>query len=118
PAMTRADSIRQIASMARCASPLRGPMTTAPSRAFVHGDLTDLECPAVVGCPLEPFDCLVHRAHLPQPVPGHELLGLCERAVDHGALLAVEPNALSLRARREAARGDDDPSLDQLFVEL
>src|SRR2546427_3190726 len=117
-AMSRADSIRQIASIARCASPPRGPMTTAPSRAFVHGHLTDLECSAVVGCPLEPFDGFVHRAHLPQPVPGHELLGLCERAVNHGALVAVEPNTLSLWARREAARGDDDPSLDELFVEL
>src|SRR2546428_5348042 len=101
--MTRADLIPQIVSIAGCASPRRGPMTTAPSRAFVHGHLTDLECSAVVRCPLEPFDGLVHRAHLPQPVPGHELLSLCERAVNHRALLAVEPNTLSLCARREAA---------------
>src|SRR5438094_1128247 len=132
PAMSRADSIRQIASMARCAlvgavsarpvppgaTPFRGAMVRAPSRALVHRDLTDLEGPAVVGCPLEPFDSLVHRAHLPQPVPGHQLLGLRERPVDHGALLAVELDTLSLRARGEAASGDDHPRLDELPVEL
>src|SRR3989442_6108281 len=82
PAMSRADSIRQIASMARYASlgtvsarlvlsgasPFRGPMTRAPSRALVLGDLADLEDAAVVGCPLQPLDGLVDRAHLPQPV--------------------------------------------------
>src|SRR5437899_3448540 len=132
PAMSRADSIRQIASMARCASvgtvsarparsgasPSRGPMARAPSGALVLRDLTDLEGPAVVRCPFEPFDGLVHRAHLPQPVPGHELLGLRERPVDDRALLAVELNAPPLRARGEAASRDDDPSLDQLAVEL
>src|SRR5881397_1533201 len=132
PAMSRADSIRQIASMARCAlvgtvsawpappgaTPFRGAMVRAPSRALVHRDLTDLEGPAVVGCPLEPFDGLVHRAHLPQPVPGHQLLGLRERPVDDPALAAVELNALALRARGEAAGRDDHPRLHQLFVEL
>src|SRR5439155_27351939 len=132
PAMSRADSIRQIASMARCAlvgavsarpvppgaTPYRAAMVRAPSRDLVHRDLTDLEGPAVVGCPLEPFDGLVHRAHRPPPVPGHQLLGLRERPVDHGALLAVELNTLSLPARGEAASRDDHPRLDQLFVEL
>src|SRR5437899_8432582 len=115
PAMSRADSIRHIASIARCVSVATA---RAPSRALVLGDLTDLEGPAVVGRPLEPFDGLVHRAHLPQPVPGHQLLGLRERPVDHGALLAVELNTLSLPARGEAASRDDYPRLDQLFVEL
>src|SRR5882672_10495841 len=94
PAMSRADSIRQIASIARCVSSVTA---TARSCALVLGDLADLEGPAVVGRALEPLDCLVHRAHLPQPVAGHELLGLRERPVDDGALLAVEPNALALR---------------------
>src|SRR6267143_1995159 len=115
PAMSRADSIRQIVSTARCA-PVA--MVRDPSRALVHWDLADLEGPAIVGRPLEPFDRLVHRAHLPQPVPGHELLGLRKRPVDDLALLALELNALALRARGEAARGDDHPRLDQLFVEL
>src|SRR6266542_3033112 len=93
-------------------------MARAPSHALVHRDLTDLEGPAVVGCPLEPLDGLVHRAHLPQPVPAYELLGLRERPVDDRARLAVEPNALALPARGEAARSDDDPRLDQPLVEL
>src|SRR6266545_4914856 len=132
PAMSWADSIRQIASMARSAraaivsarpgssgaSPARGAMARASSRALVHGDLADLEGPAVVGCPPEPLDGLVHRAHIPQPVSTHELLGLREGPVDDRALLAVEPKALPLRARGEAARSDDDSRLDQLFVEL
>src|SRR5207302_3985910 len=114
-AMSRADSTRQIASIARCASaaaasrrpvpsgasPFRGPMARAPSHALELEDFTNLERPAVVGCPLEPFEGLVHRAHLPQPIPGHELLGLRERSVDDSSLLAVEPNALALRARVE-----------------
>src|SRR5713226_7626693 len=117
PAMSRADSIRQIASIARCASAAAvsrrlgpagaskflGPMARAPSHALVLDDLADLERPAVVGCPLQPLEGLVDRAHLPQPIPGHELLCLRERSVDDGALLAVEPNALALRARIEAA---------------
>src|SRR6266852_3919532 len=127
PAMSRADSMRQIASIARCASvaavwrrrsPFRGPMARAPSHAVELDDLTDLEGPALVGCPLEPLEGLVDRAHLPQPVPGDQLLGLRERPVDDGALLAVEPNALALRARVEAARLEHHPRLDQLFVEL
>src|SRR5438132_5119078 len=132
PAMSRADSIRQMASIARCASvaavsrrpglagasPFSGPMARAPSHALVVEDLTDLEGPAVVGCPLEPLEGLVDRAHLPQPIPGDKLLGLRERSIDDGALLAVEPNALALRARVEAASLEYHPRLDQFFVEL
>src|SRR2546428_11981387 len=132
PAMSRADSIRQMASIARCApvgtvsawpvppraSPFRGAMARDPSRALVHRDLTALEDPAVVRCPLEPFDGLVHRAHLPQPVPGHQLFCLRERPVDDVALLAVELNALALRARGEAARGDCPPRLDAHLLGL
>src|SRR6266496_510790 len=132
PATSRADSMRQIASIARCASiaagsrragtsgasPLGGPIARAPSHALVFEDLTDLECSTVVGRPLEPLQGLVDRAHLPQPIPGHELLGLRERSVEHGALLAVELDALSLRARVEAACLEHHARLDQLFVEL
>src|SRR3989475_5498213 len=131
-AMSRADSIRQIASIARCArvaavsprpapsgaSPWRGSMARAPSHTLAHRDLTDLEDPAVVGCPLQPLEGLVDRAHLPQPIPGHELLALGERPVDDGALLTVEPNALALRARGKPTSADNHPRLDQLFVEL
>src|SRR5207302_3870347 len=117
PAMSRADSMRQIASIARCASeaavsrrpelagasPIRGPMARTPSHTLVIDDLTDLESPTIVGCPLQPLEGLVDRAHLPQPVAGHELLSLRERSIDNGALLAVESDALALRARVEAA---------------
>src|SRR5213594_4309402 len=93
-------------------------MASASSRTLAHGDLTDLEDPAVVGCPLEPLEGLVDRAHLPQPIPGHELLALRERPVDDRALLAVEPNAPALRAWGKAASPDYHPRFDQLFVEL
>src|SRR5713226_4703539 len=132
PAISRADSIRQIASIARCASvnavsrrpwpsgasSSRGPMARAPSHALEIEDLTDLEGPAVIGCPLEPLEGLVDRAHLPQPVPSHQFFRLGERPVDDCALLAVESNALALRARAEAAGFEHHPGLDQLIVEL
>src|SRR4029077_15956729 len=132
PAMSRADSIRQIASIARCASAavvsrrpgragassFRVAMARAPSPAFMHGDLADLEGPAIVGCSLEPLECLVDRAHLPQPIAGNQLLALGERPVDDGALLASELNAFTLGARGEAARLEYHARLHQLFVEL
>src|SRR3989442_1121613 len=93
-------------------------MARAPSHALELEDLTDLEGPTVVGSSLEPFEGLVHRTHLPQPVSSHELLGLREWPVDDGALFAVEPNALALRARVEAASLEYHACLDQLFVEL
>src|SRR5439155_24678526 len=97
PAMSRADSIRQIASIARCASAVAVSMAKPSSRTLVLGDLTDLEGPAIVGSSLQPLESLVERAHLPQPVTGHELLGLGPRPVDHGALLALDPHTLALR---------------------
>src|SRR5712691_4193894 len=93
-------------------------MARAPSHGLAHGDLTDLEGPTVVGCPLEPLESLVHRAHLPQPISSHELLGLRPWPVDDNALFALESKALALRARGKAARPDYHPRLDQLFVEL
>src|SRR5207245_5052258 len=113
PAMSRADSIRQIASIARCvsvaavsarpgrsgASPLRVSMARAPSHSPGLEDLTDLVSPGIEGCPLEPLERLVDRAHLPQPVPSHELLGLRERPVNDRALLAVEPRSEERRER-------------------
>jgi hypothetical protein len=89
-----------------------------PSHSLALQDLTDLEDPAVEGCPLQPLEGLVEGADLPEPVSAYELLGLRERPVDDAALLSVEPNPLALRARVESATPDDDPRLDQLFVEL
>src|SRR6266550_4605050 len=116
PAMSRADSIRQITSIARCASVDAGSIARAPSHSFHLNDLTDFEGVAVEGCPLEPLDCLVNRAHLPQPIATNQLLGLREWPVDDGAFLAVKPHALALGARVEAAIPDDHPRLDQLLV--
>src|SRR5882762_6961876 len=119
PAMSRADSMRQIASIARCASVAAAPvMARAPSHALVLEDLADLESPAVVRCSLEPLEGLVHRAHLPQPVPGDQLLRLRERTIDDCALLAGELNAPALRPRVEPAGLEHHPRLDELFVEL
>src|SRR5438552_4769336 len=118
PAMSRADSIRQITSIARCASVDAGSIARAPSHSFHLDDLTDLEGMAVEGGPLEPLDGLVNRAHLPQPIATHQLLGLREWPVDYGALLAVELHALALGARVEAAIPDYHPRLDQLLVIL
>src|SRR6185503_11311841 len=52
-----------------------------------------------IGAALDPFDRLLLRLHLPQPVAGDELLRLAERPVDHGALVSGEPDARALRAR-------------------
>src|SRR5437016_2359833 len=100
------------------ACPARRPMARGPSHALVFEDLTDLEGPTVIRCPLEPLEGLIDRAHLPQPVPGHELLGLRERPVDDGALLAVETDTLALRTRVEPAGLEHHARLDQLVVEL
>src|SRR5438046_4185605 len=115
PAMSRADSIHQIASTVRCVSP---PIASSPSHALHLEDLANLVGPGVKGRALEPLQRLVHRPHLPQPVACHELFGLRERAVDDRALPALEPKALALRARVEPAIPDHHPRLDQLFVEL
>src|SRR2546423_662555 len=109
-AMSRGDSIRQIASIARCAG--------STSRPLVLRDLAHLEGPAVVGRPLEPLEGLIDRAHFPEPVPGHELLALREWPVDDRALLPVELNPLTLRARGQTARSNDDARLDELAVEF
>src|SRR5438094_44280 len=110
PAMSRADSMRQIASIARCASVEAVlVMARAPLHALELEDLADLEGAAIVGCPLQPLEGLVQRAHLPQPVPGDQLLGLSERPVDDGSLLAVEPNAPALRAGVGPAGLEPDP---------
>ncbi len=60
-----------------CLRPTRGLQARLPfedlSREGLLGleDLTDLKDSAVEGCPLEPLDGLIYRAHFPQPVPAH-----------------------------------------------
>src|SRR5256885_17112589 len=115
PAMSRADSMRQIASIARCASVWRS-MANAPSHALHVVDLANLVGPRIEGRALEPFEGLVHRPDLPQPVSGHHLFGFGERAVDDRSLPAVELEALGLPARVEAAIADHHPRLDELHA--
>src|SRR2546423_1251829 len=76
-ATSGAAAIRPIASIARWTS-VRS-MASGPSRALAKENFADLERPAVVGRALEPLEGFVQRAPLPQPVPGHKLLGLGER---------------------------------------
>src|SRR5205823_12252598 len=84
----------------------------------------EVDCPTYLGCPalsrsrFQPIEAHVARAHMPQPVPRHELLGFRERPVDHRALPAVETNALALRAGVEAASLEHHPRLNQLLVEF
>src|SRR3979409_1972917 len=108
PAISRADSIRQTASIARGAAEnamrlLLGGLLAQPHvglaqlrrqlLAEVVGleDLAQLDLDAAVERrALEPLDCLLARRALPHPVAGDDLLGLGERTVDDGALAAVE----------------------------
>src|SRR5438309_1181347 len=93
-------------------------MAPMPSHPVGLEDLTDLEGVAVEGCPLEPLYGLVHGAHLPQPIPADEFFGLREWPIDDRAILAIESNALGLRAWIQAAIPDHDPCLEQVLVEL
>src|SRR5690242_19323274 len=142
PAISRADSIRQTASIVRLTS---GDATAAPGlRARLgllpqprlalaelgrellaevlgleHGPELDLAVGRAFGTgnALDPLDRLVERLHLPHPVAGHELLRLRERAVDHRALVAREADPRALRARVQALAGQHHAGLDELLVE-
>ena len=67
---------------------------------------------------LDPLDRLVHRRDLPDPVAGDQLLGLGERAVDHGRCRRRSATRAPLRARVQPLAGQHDAGLDQLLVEL
>src|SRR5215218_5562036 len=106
PAISRVDSIRQTASIARwvaasdtgrSALAVGGGLLAQPLALLAHlrrhlvAEVVDLEHLADldlavllhrVRAALDPLDGLVHRLALPQPVPGDQLLGLGERAVD------------------------------------
>src|SRR4051794_11491274 len=107
PAMSRADSIRQTAWTL-----VRGSGLTGRLREVRLGhDPADLDLRRAghrVRAALDPLDRLVHRADLPEPEAGDELLGLGERPVDDGPLGAVEAHARALGARREALAGEHD----------
>src|SRR5262245_49399791 len=74
-------------------------------------DLADLEHglgAGGVGAALGPLDGLLHRAHLPQPEAGDQLLGLGEGAVDHRPLVAGEAHPRSPGAGVESFTGEHD----------
>jgi hypothetical protein len=70
------------------------------------------------GDALRPFDRLLPRLHLDQPVAGDQLLRLGEGSVDHGALSSGELDARALRARLEPGEVEQDAGFRQLLVVL
>src|ERR1700759_2117521 len=116
PAIRRADSMRQTAWIAACASALtrlaldvRADALLALAHLRRHDltevlgleDLPDLDLRIAlhrVRAALDPLDRLLHRADLPQPEAGDQLLGLRERPVHDAALGAREAHARALRA--------------------
>src|SRR4051812_45914374 len=124
-AITLADSMRQMASMARCVAealitPLRGGLLRRQLGQRRRGldvlgvvgqlvDLPDLDLELValdVGGPLRPLHGLVLVARLDDPVAADQLLGLGERAVGHGRLAAGERDARAGRARLQPVESE------------
>src|SRR4029079_7439129 len=60
---------------------------------------------------LEPLHGFVDRLHLPDPVAGDQLLGLGERSIDDGALLAGEADALAALRRLQTLGGKEHTGL-------
>src|SRR5215211_2535859 len=148
PAISLADSILQTASIARCASeaitasdqpacrrrllvvgrPRPQPLLLVPElgRELVtevlgleHLPDLDLGLSLVrIGTALDPFDRLVQRLHLDQPVARDQLLRLREGAVDHGALPSGELHPRALRARLQPLASEQHAGVHQLLVEL
>src|SRR5262245_53084445 len=91
-----------------------------------HRPDLDLAVPVVrIGAAFDPFDRLGERAALQDPIAGHQLLGLREWAVDHGALVtgfaelaAVKAHACTLGAGLESVAVQHHASLDHVLVEL
>src|SRR4029453_9461668 len=134
PAMSRGDSIRQTASMARWASedgtvlPVVGRLGAQALLllAQLRGELVaeivgrehraDLELGLLHGRSLDPLDRLVQRLGLDQPETREQLLGLRERAVDH--LTLREADAHALGAGMEPLAGEHHAGVGQLLVVL
>src|SRR6266545_4943728 len=117
------------------AFPIRGRGTDRSSWPLVRWveilqleDLTDLELalgavPAWVDTgkglerePLRPFDGLVHRPHVEDPVARDQLPRLGERTVDDGAVPPGEPDTLSVGARVKPGEVDENSRLLELVV--
>src|SRR5688572_10084231 len=88
---------------------LRGDLGTEVLRFPERTDLEVRRTGHRVGAALRPLQSLVHRPHLPDPEPGHQLLALGERAVSHRPFCAVDVHPLPELARLEAVTGEHDP---------
>src|SRR5256886_1266714 len=80
--------------------------------------LANLHFALLEGRPLQPFDRLVQRFHLPQPETGDQLFRLGERPVDHRTLAAGEPEPWALGARLEPLAGEEHAGFLQFLIEL
>src|ERR1700738_5170566 len=125
-AISRADSIRQTASIARWVSDVLGlggrlrPCVRLPEVVrfvnLANFDLTILA--GRIGDALGPFHRLFPRLHLPQPEAGDQLFRLGERPVDDGTLGAREFDARALCAPLEPPGDEQHARLHELLVEL
>src|SRR5436190_17055020 len=80
--------------------------------------LPDLDFTFLERNALRPLQGLGLVLHLPDPKAGDQLLGLRERAVPHGALVARVRDPRPLRRRRQTLAREHDARLDQLVVEF
>src|SRR3984957_6176446 len=74
--------------------------------------------PTIDRTPLQPLHRLVHRPHLPHPVPRDKLLRLRKRPVDDRALFPREFHALPLRRRLQPIARQHHAGFHQLLVVL
>ena len=137
--MSRADSIRQTASIASRAAGSAHPFALRvlgglrpqpllllaqlgrELLAEIVGleDLPDLDLGASVeGRALEPLQGLVHRLDLPDPEAGDQLLRLGEGPVDDRPLLAREADPLALRLGASPSPASMTPALTSSSLKL
>src|SRR5260370_19110188 len=67
---------------------------------------------------LQPLDRLFHRADLPQPEAGDQLLRLGKRPLDHRALSFCKLDALAFRTGLKPFARQHDARLHQILLEL
>src|SRR3954462_597918 len=134
PAISLADSILQIASTVRLVvalwllallglgtQPLLLLTQLGRERlAEVLGldELTQLDLAVAEGGSLQPLDRLLPGLHLPDPVPGADLLRLAERSVGDGRLLDAVTHACCVRRRAQPIAVEHHARLHELLVEL
>src|SRR5215213_7132181 len=122
------DGWSEVVTPSSSAAPVRaGPSFDRPAltQLLQLEQLAELDLPLGLGLttglkrkPLGPFDGLLHRLHLKDPVAGDDLLGLAAGPRDHGALAAgeLDPNALGAPMQRGEVQ--EYAGLRQLLVVL